>query len=556
MRIVAHRGTRLHAPENSRQALISGYTARAEVIEMDVQMTKDGRLVVSHDGTTDRLTKEPGRILDMTLQELRHTSGPYDFSASFNPTGNDGFRYYRPGRRLQIEIFDELLDLLPRDVEKLIEFKHDSAPDALTRCRFVTTAINAIQNRNLTSRVVVYSKDRGVLKLARDLEPEIRLAAFDWELYGEAQVDLMLSTGADGLVTSIDTVIDEAGNLTQAGEKLRDACHDNELRVGAVLYPFRGAGVVTSFTESEYRALSQLDFIWSVSTDSMLGVEVESKYVDVARLASRPWTWIEESFEGTSVNRDLWAFGYAKAHASSDDNANVYQDDGVHIETKDYSGWLPPNTPSSHPTVARVEHLELRMLYAEMNWPFYTGGGVGLIVGIPGDFIAEVDYALERPLTQATTLEMAVVNADPGSHQSAPPASFRNKDSFFDPHGAPPFVGVEHDEDDGFRINWNLGYEYDNNQYGPPVGDGRTPTAGRLRLERRGAYFSAYYQNDQVGSARWICVGSARNESLNEVVYLRCAAKRWRQERADDPTQYWPIVSNHFVFRNLRIERF
>ena len=50
----------------------------------------------------------------------------------------------------------------------------------------------------------------------------------------------------------------------------------------------------------------------------------------------------------------------------------------------------------------------------------------------------------------------------------APPTSFREKDSFFDPHGAPPFVGVEHDEDDGYRINWNLGSEYDNNQYGKP----------------------------------------------------------------------------------------
>jgi hypothetical protein len=37
-----------------------------------------------------------------------------------------------------------------------------------------------------------------------------------------------------------------------------------------------------------------------------------------------------------------------------------------------------------------------------------------------------------------------------------PPASFRDKHTFYDPHGAPPYVGVEHDaEDDGWRINWN-----------------------------------------------------------------------------------------------------
>ena len=149
MRIVAHRGTRHHAPENSRQALISAYTAGADVLEFDVQLTADDRLVISHDGTTDRLTGEAGRILDLTLHELRNTSGKYDFSATFNPPGDTSFRYYRARRRLQVEVFDDMLDLLPRDVEKLIELKHDSCPDAATRQRFVAAASTALANRGL-----------------------------------------------------------------------------------------------------------------------------------------------------------------------------------------------------------------------------------------------------------------------------------------------------------------------------------------------------------------------------------------------------------------------
>jgi glycerophosphoryl diester phosphodiesterase len=555
LRIVAHRGTRLQAPENSRQALLSAYTAGADVLEFDVQLTKDGRLVVSHDGTIARLTNEPGTILEMTLHELRHTRGKYDFSATFNPTGNDGFRYFRPGRRLQIEIFEDLLDLLPRDVDKLIEFKHDSSPDVQTRRRFVIAGLEGLRNRDLITNTVVYSKDPETLRLIRELEPRLRIAAFDWELTGEEQIDLMLRCNADGLVTSIDTILDNSGMLTATGEKLQRAFQQKSLAVGAVLYPFRGPGVATSFTESEFRALSRLDFVWSVSTDSMLGLDVDGQFVDVAALLDREWTWVDEPFAGTSVNRDLWALGYAKAHNLPDDNAYIYQDNGIHIETRDYTGWLPPKTPSADPTVAGVEDLELRMLHVEKNWPFYTGGGVGLITGINGDFIAEVDYEVRRPLTQATTLEMAVVNVDPGAHQSSPPTSFRQKDSFYDPHGAPPFVGVEHDENDGFRINWNLGGEYDSNQYGPPVGDGITPTKGRLRLERRGSYFAAYYQNQEVGKARWICVGAVQNQSLNDVIYLRCAAKRWRQEKEDNPSEYWPIAANTFTFRNLTIRR-
>ena len=71
MRIAAHRGHRLHAPENSRAGLISAYTAGADVLEFDLQLTKDGQLVLSHDPTTERLTGQPGRIIDLTLAELR-----------------------------------------------------------------------------------------------------------------------------------------------------------------------------------------------------------------------------------------------------------------------------------------------------------------------------------------------------------------------------------------------------------------------------------------------------------------------------------------------------
>ena len=151
-----------------------------------------------------------------------------------------------------------------------------------------------------------------------------------------------------------------------------------------------------------------------------------------------------------------------------------------------------------------------------------------------------------KDVGQATTLEMAVVNVDPGAHMGHLPQTFRDKDSFYDPHGAPPFVGVEHDEDDGFRINWNLGGEYDNNQYGRPVGDGHTPRGARLRLDRRGPYFAAYYRDAvdgtgaPLGPNAWVCVGVARNDSLNPVVYLRCVGKRWRQESEADPDEFVP----------------
>jgi hypothetical protein len=279
-------------------------------------------------------------------------------------------------------------------------------------------------------------------------------------------------------------------------------------------------------------------FVWSVSTDSML---------DVSGFTRSEWKWIDEPFSGKEINRRLWSFGYAKANKY----CYVFQDNGVHVKIAPYDG--QPQSPPASDLERQVQELKEQMWFALKDWPFYSGGGVGLVPGITGDFRVETDYTVQQ-VGQATTLEMAVLNVDPGAHQSRIPSSFRAKDSFYDPHGAPPYVGVEHDENDGYRINWNLGSEYDSNQYGTPRGNGNA-LSGRLRLERRGAHFAAYYRNS-TDAPDWICVGAIRNESLNSHVYLRCVGKRWRQEREDDPTQYYPILENEFVFKNLTVVRF
>ncbi len=258
---------------------------------------------------------------------------------------------------------------------------------------------------------------------------------------------------------------------------------------------------------------------------------------------------MKESFAGETVNQNRFAFGYAKGNPY----CHVFQQDGVHVNIREYDG----------PTHA--DPVQEQLWNVAKTWPFYSGGGFGLRMPLEGDWAAEVDYTASR-VGQATTVEMAAVNPNPGDHQPEPPRSFRQKSIFFDPHGAPPFAGSEHDEDDGYRFNANLGTDYDNNLWGRPVGNGKA-LAGRLRLERRGAYFSAYFRNDSmpVGASEearkglapdWVCAGGVRNDSMNARVYLRCVGKRWRQEREDDPSQYHPIVPVEFVFRDLEVTRY
>jgi glycerophosphoryl diester phosphodiesterase len=69
--IVAHRGDWRSHPENSIPAFESCIEMGIDMIEIDVQRTKDGQLVLMHDRTVDRCTNGKGKIADMTYAEIQ-----------------------------------------------------------------------------------------------------------------------------------------------------------------------------------------------------------------------------------------------------------------------------------------------------------------------------------------------------------------------------------------------------------------------------------------------------------------------------------------------------
>ena len=66
-----HRGDWRNAPENSRMAILGAISKGADIVELDVRRTKDGRYVLSHDETLDRMTEGTGAIADHTLAEIK-----------------------------------------------------------------------------------------------------------------------------------------------------------------------------------------------------------------------------------------------------------------------------------------------------------------------------------------------------------------------------------------------------------------------------------------------------------------------------------------------------
>ena len=69
--IWAHRGASAYAPENTIPAFEQAIEMWADGVEFDVQRTSDGQLVVIHDETITRTSNGFGRVVDLTLEQLR-----------------------------------------------------------------------------------------------------------------------------------------------------------------------------------------------------------------------------------------------------------------------------------------------------------------------------------------------------------------------------------------------------------------------------------------------------------------------------------------------------
>lgn len=69
--LVAHRGGAGLAPENTLAAFERGIAEKADAVEMDVHLSKDGAVIISHDAILGRTTDKTGVIADLTLAELK-----------------------------------------------------------------------------------------------------------------------------------------------------------------------------------------------------------------------------------------------------------------------------------------------------------------------------------------------------------------------------------------------------------------------------------------------------------------------------------------------------
>ena len=107
-RVVAHRGACRRAPENTLAAFSAALELGAQAIELDVQRTRDGELVVIHDETVDRTTDGSGPVRELSLAEIRSLDAGSWFRPAFAgervPTLSEVIRTVRGKACLNVEI--------------------------------------------------------------------------------------------------------------------------------------------------------------------------------------------------------------------------------------------------------------------------------------------------------------------------------------------------------------------------------------------------------------------------------------------------------------------
>jgi glycerophosphoryl diester phosphodiesterase len=170
-----HRGARAVRPENTMAAFEYAIAAGADAIELDLAVTRDNVLVVSHDPALHAPACTGPRpeavVRQMELAEVRQ----WDCGATRNPEFPR--QQLAPGSR--IPTLDEVLDLAPRGrFDFNIEAKINPDRPELTPSpeEFARLVLESVRSRGLQGRVIFQSFDFRILHAMMALDPAIRRA--------------------------------------------------------------------------------------------------------------------------------------------------------------------------------------------------------------------------------------------------------------------------------------------------------------------------------------------------------------------------------------------
>jgi len=158
---IAHRGGRRNEPENTIAAFQHAIDTGVDWIEMDVQQTKDGELIVIHDETVDRTTDGTGRVADLTLEQIRELDA---------------------GNGERVPTFEEVISLAKETGVGIL-------PEAKSPHLYPGIELNMVETlvaNDYVHKTVIQSFDSGTLENIRKINQDINVCP----LYGLWKLDL------------------------------------------------------------------------------------------------------------------------------------------------------------------------------------------------------------------------------------------------------------------------------------------------------------------------------------------------------------------------------
>lgn len=185
--VVAHRGSSGTAPENTMAAIVQGVEAGAGMVEIDVQHTSEGRLIVFHDHVLGRTTNGSGKVQAHTFEQIsRLDAGSWmepRYAGEPIPLLLDVLEYLRGRAYLNIEL--KSYDGDPAEGEK-----------------FLTAVLRTIEVADMMPQTLLSSFDHSLLAQARAIRPEIPCAVIMHPNDRALPSERALPVGAQGVVLS------------------------------------------------------------------------------------------------------------------------------------------------------------------------------------------------------------------------------------------------------------------------------------------------------------------------------------------------------------------
>lgn len=153
--ILAHRGDKTHAPENTLPSFAQAIQKGADGVELDAKLTSDGNVIVIHDSTVDRTTNGSGKISTFSLEEIRKLDAGAWFNEKFAGT--------------KVPLLEEVFETVGRDKVINIELTNYSTPrDGLTQ-----KVCELVRKHNNQRQIILSSFFASNLKIAAQVLPEV-----------------------------------------------------------------------------------------------------------------------------------------------------------------------------------------------------------------------------------------------------------------------------------------------------------------------------------------------------------------------------------------------